>query len=78
MDVRIFNETPDFLGAVKDLNQEDEEEVASAFRKVVEDCLTASDQNCSVDENISGIYGAVLDRVAFFPLKPAVMQVGRY
>lgn len=77
MDVKIFDETPDFLGAIRDLNQEDEDKVASAFRKAVEECLAGSDLNCSLNENkcsVSGIYGVVLDRVAFFPLKPAVMQ----
>jgi len=80
MDVKIFEETPEFLAAIRDLNYKDENQVAQSFIKVVEDCLAGTDVNCSeVDEkdiSVSGLYVSVLERVAFFPLKPAVMQVG--
>ena len=80
MDVKIFEETPEFLAAIRDLNHKDENQVALSFIKVVEDCLADTDVNCSeVDEKdilVSSLYVSVLERVAFFPLKPAVMQVG--
>lgn len=75
MDVKIFDETPDFLIAIRDLNEEDEGKCASEFRKVVEDSLNVSKLYCNqVDGKNGFVYGAILDRVAFFPLKPAVMQ----
>lgn len=73
MDVKIFDETPNFLTALRELNVKDEEACAHEFRTVIQDCLNSRPSGqCS--GNYSYVYGAILDRVAFFPLKPAVMQ----
>ena len=74
MDVKIFDETPNFLTALRELNVKDEEACAHEFRTVIQDYLSSRPSNqCS--GNYGFVYGAILDRVAFFPLKPAVMQV---
>lgn len=75
MDVKIFEETQDFLTAIRELNGEEDEKCANEFRKVVEDGLNNSKLRCNLVDGKDGyVYGAILDRVAFFPLKPAVMQ----
>lgn len=77
--VKIFNETPDFLTAIKQLNDEDEETCACEFRKLAlnmaEHGLNMSKLHCNqVDGKYGLVYGVILDRVAYFPLKPVVMQ----
>ena len=78
--MKIFDETPDFLTAIRELNDEDEDKSASEFRKIAlemaEDGLNIPQVYCNQFAGKNGfVYGAILDRVAFFPLKPVVMQV---
>lgn len=77
--MKIFDETPDFLTAIRELNDEDEDKSASEFRKIAlemaEDGLNIPQVYCNQVAGKNGfVYGAILDRVAFFPLKPVVMQ----
>jgi len=69
--VNIFDETPDFLNAIKVLNDEDEKQCACDFSELA---LKMSEDGLNISANEGDVYGAILDRVAFFPLKPVVMQ----
>jgi hypothetical protein len=77
--VEIFNETPDFLSALKSLNLEDEKECIEEFKSLaIKNSETSSDlvgnSSNSPKHVREEILGKILDRVAFFPLKPSVMQ----
>jgi len=71
--VKIFDETPDFLNKMRGLNDMVEEQCVFEFSKMA---LKMSEDGLNISGiNEGDVYGAILDRIAFFPLKPVVMQV---
>jgi len=72
--VVIFHPTDDFLSSLKSLNMEDEKECVEDFKSIA--IRTSKQDDCPSRQSLARqkILGTILDRVAFFPLKPAVMQ----
>jgi len=75
MEVKLFEEHPDVVAMFDSLNQQDEDECVQAFRKLVERMsLPNSGKEEANSDSTDGICRMILDRVAFFPAKPALLQ----
>jgi hypothetical protein len=73
MSERIFVRTPEFLAGIAALNQqaEAETEPVKVFISLLQSEAKAEKKNDLVVSTLA----AILDRVAYFPLRPSDMQV---
>jgi len=76
----IFPETPDFITSLKQLNGEEEKVCVELFYSLAEKMLVSKSGKESAElssmnfKKHEDILNSILERVAFFPLKPNVMQ----
>jgi len=66
MEVKLFEDQPDVVRMFEFLNQQDESLCVQAFRRLAE--------RMSDPDLTHSIFTMILDRVAFFPAKPALLQ----
>ena len=72
----IFPENPEFLALLLALNQEQEQECVTAFRTLTEGMVDPKKPSVTPSKH-QEVLNSILETVAFYPLKPSVMQVRR-
>ena len=76
MSVSLFGDQPETVSLFEVLNQEEEAKCTQAFRELAQ---RMSDPNSEPEEepdsgSVQSIFKLILDRVAFFPAKPSLLQ----
>ena len=73
MDV-LFPESPHFLEQLKHLNSATQDDVVRAFLSLAK-ADTKQGHVVDVQSGLHEVLSIILERVAFFPMKPSVMEV---
>ena len=75
MEVKLFEDQPDVVNMLESLNQQEDNQVVTAFRKVAENMSASNSRNCDLDSDVTeSACRTILERVAFFPAKPALLR----
>ena len=70
----MFEDLPDVVSMLESLNQQEENQAVTAFRKVAEK-MSDSSSGTSLESDVSeSTCRTILERVAFFPAKPALLR----
>lgn len=71
----LFSESPHFLEQLRDLGSANQDEVVATFLALAKADVTSENDGKLVHTEVLSV---ILERVAFFPMKPAVMEVRRW
>ena len=75
MEVKLFEDQPDVVNMLESLNQQEDNQAVTAFRKVAENMSASNSRNCDLDSDVTeSACRTILERVAFFPAKPALLR----
>lgn len=75
MEVQLFEDRPEVVTMLESLNQQEENQAISTFRKVAEKMSDSSSGKTELESDVSeSTCRTILERVAFFPAKPALLR----
>jgi len=72
--ITIFSENDEFIKSLHDLNSEKLEECMKEFKSLIEVCVSGEEKDV-VKSPRRDTLSHILNKVAFYPLNPDVMQV---
>ena len=75
MEVKLFEDQPEVVNMLESLNQQEENQAVTAFRKVAEKMSDSNSGTWDLDSDVTETTcRMILERVAFFPAKPALLR----
>ena len=75
MEVKLFEDQPDVVNMLESLNQQEENHAVTAFREVAEKMSDSNSWPNYQDSDVTeSACRTILERVAFFPAKPALLR----
>ena len=75
MEVKLFEDQPEVVSMLESLNQQEENQAVTAFRKVAEKMSDSNSGTWDLDSDVTeATCRTILERVAFFPAKPALLR----